>query len=112
MPDEISGRRHRNLASDIESMQPDEEREYSHAAGAFRVRYTAEQAMGDNGQPARGYTTGHFHVTDPQGKVTSFRHTPHGPTLTGAKGYAAGQAAQMISSAAFEHLFNDRRKDK
>jgi NADPH-dependent ferric siderophore reductase len=108
--DELAGRRHRTVAQDIESMQHGEQRTYSHAAGQFNVRYEAEQAMGDNGLPARGYTVGHFHVTDPSGAVTSFRHTPHGPTLTGAKGYAAGQAAQMITSPLFAHIFNDRRK--
>lgn len=87
-----------DLSQDIGSMQSGEHRSYEHAeAGKFHVRYEAEQAMGDNGYPARGYTVGHFHVAGPgDNDVTSFRHTPQGPTLTGAKQYAADQAAKHI----------------
>ncbi len=67
------------------------------------VRYESEQAMGDDNRPAKGYTVGYFHVTGPSG-TKSFRHSPQGPGLMGAKGYAADQAAGHIASA-----FNDRR---
>lgn len=63
------------------------------------VHYEAEQAMGDDNRPARGYTVGYYHVHGPgEDEHKSFRHSPHGPTLMGAKPYAAEQAAKHISS--------------
>lgn len=73
------------------------------------VRYEAEQAMGDNGRPAKGYTVGHYHVHGPgEDEHASFRHSPQGPTLTGAKGYAARQAADHVSKR-ISAQFHDRR---
>lgn len=62
------------------------------------VRYEAEQAMGDDGQPARGYTTGTYRVTDPKGNLKVFRHTPYKPGgwADRAKPYAAEQAMDHI----------------
>jgi hypothetical protein len=69
-----------------------------------KVRYESEQAMGDNNKPAKGYTTGHYHVDGPgEDDHASFRHSPQGPTLTGAKQYAADRAAERVTS-----LFRDR----
>lgn len=70
-----------------------------------KVRYESEQAMGDDNKPARGYTVGYYHVTGPKG-TKSFRHSPHGPGLTGAKPYAAEQAASHVQTLL---SFNDRR---
>jgi hypothetical protein len=105
-----------SLEHGFASMAHGEVQNVSHpSVGDFRVEYEAEQAMGDNNLPARGYTVGHYHVTEPSGKVVSFRHSPHGPTLTGAKPYAARQAAEHISGkineATRSDLFHDRRGD-
>lgn len=97
-----------SLNSHIGSMKSGEERTFTHEGMSdkqVRVRYEAEQAMGDDNRPAKGYTTGHFHVHGPgDDDYTSFRHTPQGPTLTGAKQYAADRAAERVSA-----VFRDRR---
>jgi hypothetical protein len=94
-----------SLEQDIGSMKHGDERHYSANDKAVKVTYSAEQAMGDNGQPAKGYTVGHFGVHGPgDDDYASFRHSPHGPTLEGAKPYAAKQAADRIS-----RVFRDRR---
>jgi hypothetical protein len=95
-----------SLDQDLAGMQHGEERHLQTDAGDYHVRYESEQAMGDNGYPARGYTIGYYHVTGPSG-TRSFRHSPHGPTLEGAKPYAAKQAAEHIISAAFEAKHRD-----
>lgn len=98
-----------SIESDLTGMKHGEKRLFSSGdSGQFSVNYEEQQAMGDNNLPARGYTTGHFHVTDPQGKTTSFRHSPQGKGLELAKNYAARQAADHITTK----LFNDRRKPK
>lgn len=65
------------------------------------VSYHAEQATGDDGRPAPGYTVGLYWVREPifgaRGRSESFRHSPQGPTLSMAKTYAAGQAAAFIT---------------
>lgn len=73
---------------------PAEGEEVTHEAHGipFTVTYHSEQAMGDNGLPARGYTTGAYTVVGPDGNPQSFYHTPHGPGLSGARDYAADQA--------------------
>ena len=88
-------------------MKTGQEMEVSHPASGKKVsvRYESEQALGDNNLPAKGYTTGHYHVHGPgEGDYESFRHSPHGPTLMGAKPYAADRAAERVSA-----LFRDRR---
>lgn len=70
----------------------------SSAEEPWEVRYNSEQALGDNGMPARGYTVGTYSVTDPHtGDTKHFRHTPHGPGLSGAKGAAADDAMAHIN---------------
>lgn len=61
------------------------------------VEYQAQQAMGDDNRPARGYTTGYYHVEGPGG-MRSFRHSPYNPVgwASSAKRYAAEQAAKHI----------------
>lgn len=95
------------LSSHIGSLKDGEERTITHepTGRSVRVRYASEQAMGDNNLPAKGYTTGHFHVYGPgEDDHESYRHSPQGPTLTGAKQYAADRAAERVSN-----LFRDRR---
>lgn len=96
-----------SLGSSLAGMQTGEERQLQHSDSdkSVRVRYYSEQAKGDNGLPAEGYTIGHFEVHGPgKNDYDSFRHSPHGPTLMGAKPYAADQAAKRIGQ-----LFSDRR---
>jgi hypothetical protein len=96
------------LNNQIGRMKHGDELRIDHSSGKqVEVTYHAEQAMGDNGAPAKGYTVGHFGVRGPGDEdYASFRHTPHGPTLMGAKQYAADRAAERVSS-----LFRDRRDD-
>jgi hypothetical protein len=82
-------------------MKAGEERTFSHedSGQTMRVRYEARQAHGDNGEPAKGYTVGYYDVSGPgEHDYKSFRHSPHGPTLMGAKPYAAEQAERHITS--------------
>lgn len=70
------------------------------------VTYHSRQAMGDNNRPARGYTKGEYTVyhgeipkpgeDKPFPTSREFSHSPQGPGLEGAKGYAADQAASHI----------------
>lgn len=93
------------LNAHIGGLKSGEELRVGDPTKQVKVRYEAQQAMGDNNKPARGYTTGHFHVEGPgDDDYASFRHSPQGPTLMGAKQYAADRAAERVSS-----LFRDRR---
>jgi hypothetical protein len=96
-----------SLNSHLGSMKGGDESAFTHKESGkqVKVRYESEQAMGDNGAPARGYKVGYYHIEGPgEGDHETIRHTPHGPTLTGAKQYAADRAAERVSS-----LFRDRR---
>lgn len=94
-----------SLNAHIGSLKSGEETELAHGEKKVKVRYEAQQAMGDNNKPARGYTVGHFHVQGPGDEdYESFRHSPQGPTLMGAKQYAADRAAERVSA-----VFRDRR---
>ena len=63
-------------------MKNGETRTITHGSGkSVKVQYESEQALGDNGRPAKGFTVGYYHTTP-----------------------AAEQAAARISS-----LFQDRR---
>lgn len=108
-----------SLEDDIASMQPGEKRGYGYGSPDMPthwVHYEDEQAMGDNGLPARGFRVGYFHVTNAEGHTRTFRHTPHGPGLTEAKPYAARLAANHVmdlikrDSDRDDRLFNDRRR--
>jgi len=93
------------LSGMLSGMSNGDEREVAAGGKKMRVHYESEQAMGDNGKPAKGYTVGYYNVHGPsEDQYESFRHSPHGPTLMGAKPYAAEQAAQHIRN----QLFNDR----
>lgn len=95
-----------SLAGHLSGMESGQETEINHPEkGKVVVRYESRQALGDNNQPAKGYTVGHYQVEGPGEKdYESFRHSPHGPTLMGAKPYAAEQAANRVHA-----LFRDRR---
>jgi len=96
----------KSISGALAGMHSGEDYHLANDAGKeVRVRYEAEPAMSDDNQPARGYTVGSYHVYGPgDNDYESFRHSPHGPTLTGAKPYAAEQAAKRIFD-----LFRDRR---
>lgn len=95
-----------SISSALSQMKSGEEHHLSDDSGKkVRVRYEAEQAMGDNNLPAKGYTVGYYHVHGPgEDDHESFRHSPQGPTLEMAKPYAAEQAAKRITN-----IFRDRR---
>lgn len=89
-----------SLSGHIGSMKGGDESQFTNKGSgrSVKVRYEDEQAMGDNGMPARGYKVGYFHAAGPgEDDHKTFRHSPHGPTLTGAKPYAADQAAQHVT---------------
>jgi hypothetical protein len=93
------------ISSSIGGLKHGEEMEVHGHDKKVRVRYESEQALGDDNRPAKGYTVGHFHVHGPgDDDYESFRHSPQGPTLTGAKQYAADRAAERVSA-----VFRDRR---
>jgi len=97
----------KDLATHLAAMTHGDEAQFSNDKGkTVKVQYQSEPALGDNNQPAPGYTVGYYHVSPENSEElpTSYRHSPHGPGLMGAKPYAAGQAAQRITA-----IFRDRR---
>lgn len=71
-----------------------------HTVGDHEISYRAEQAMGDNGLPARGYTVGGYLVEHPEsGKYRYFPHSPYKPDSWAglAKSYAADQAIDYLN---------------
>jgi hypothetical protein len=65
---------------------------------AWRVTYTAEQALGDDNRPAPGFTIGWYVLRGPGGTEKTFRHSPYKPgTWAGqAKVYVAEQVSDAI----------------
>lgn len=63
----------------------------------FTVTYHAEQAVGDDNRPARGYTTGLYTLTRPGGIVTYHRHSPW--QATGWSSLARVSAAEDVANA-------------
>jgi hypothetical protein len=79
------------------------------AAGQHHVHYYDRQSYGDNNKPVHGATVGEYTVVNPNGSSRDFAHGPHANTDAAArrganpnaKPWAAGKAAEHITSQAF-----------
>lgn len=79
----------------LASMSDGDTKQFESEGLSFTVKFRSWGAMGDDNQPARGYTKGEYTVEGPEGS-RYFEHSPNGPSLGGAKRYAADQAEQYI----------------
>lgn len=75
----------------------------SHEVMGHSVSYDAQQALGDNNQPAKGFTVGGYLVEHPEGGTHYFHHSPYNPDESwsaSAKRYAAEKAMDYIRRSA------------
>jgi len=82
----------------IGGLEDGDELRYSHPDHPdyeFKVTYHPREAIGDNGQPARGYVKGGFEVTYPNGKT---KYHDHGPFRPGKDMNSKSMVAQSIES--------------
>jgi hypothetical protein len=85
-------------AKGIAGLEGGDEVRYSHPDHPdyeFKVTYHPRDAIGDNGQPARGYVKGGFEVTYPNGKT---KYHDHGPFRPGKDMNSKAMVAQSIES--------------